>query len=211
MPDYPPPFKLKIELVGFPFKIIRKVLVPREILLFDLHMIIQGAMGWTNSHLFEFTDHDPANKVRVGVPSEYDSEFDDMGLPILRDAKKVYLNDVFYKENGAKPFWYNYDFGDDWQHRLAFQKVTDKENQNYFGLPVCTEAVGKCPPEDVGGIYGYTDFLRIVANKKDPEYRETITWAGLRPNEDYDRDYVNIDLINDRLLLGASWALGSKE
>ncbi|HRP33519.1 MAG TPA: plasmid pRiA4b ORF-3 family protein, partial [Agriterribacter sp.] len=133
MPDYPPPFKLKVELVGFPFKIVRKVLVPREVLMFDLHMIIQGAMGWTNTHLYEFLDQQPKGKIRVGVPSDYDLEYEEMGFPALRDAQKVHFKDVFYKENKGKSFWYNYDVGDDWQHRLTFQKVTDKENQNYFG------------------------------------------------------------------------------
>lgn len=205
------PFKLKIELIGLPFKVIRIVLVPQRIRLFDLHMIIQGAMGWTNSHLYEFMDRNPATKIRLGVSSEYDSEFDDMGLPVLRDAKKVYFNDVFYKENGGKPFWYKYDFGDGWQHRVSFQKADERDKKNFFGLPLCIKAVGKCPPEDVGGLRGYIDFLGIVANKKNPEYRDTIQWAGLGPGEVYDKDYVNIDLINDKLLFGASWALGSDD
>ena len=35
-----------------------------------------------------------------------------------------------------------------------------------------------CPPEDVGGIWGYEDFLKIIHDKKHPEHKEMLEWAG---------------------------------
>lgn len=35
-----------------------------------------------------------------------------------------------------------------------------------------------CPPEDVGGLWGYERLLEIIAGRDDPEYAETIRWCG---------------------------------
>ena len=36
---------------------------------------------------------------------------------------------------------------------------------------------GACPPEDVGGVPGYEDFLAIIKNPRDDEYEEMLAWA----------------------------------
>ena len=49
--------QLKIKLLGSRKPPIwRQVQVPADIDFQQLHAIIQGAMGWTNSHLHVFTD-----------------------------------------------------------------------------------------------------------------------------------------------------------
>ena len=34
------------------------------------------------------------------------------------------------------------------------------------------------PPEDVGGVHGYANFLDIIADPDNPEYRDTKRWVG---------------------------------
>lgn len=193
------PLKLKIQLQNMPHKVIRKVLVRGDIVLYDFHMVIQEAMGWWNSHLFEFSDKRVDAQIRVGIPSDYDEEFLDMGFSKLRDSEATFLKTAFLEENEAKPFWYVYDFGDDWQHRISFQKVSKKQLEDFDGTPVCIEAQGKCPPEDVGSSWGYSEFLEIVKDKEHPEYEEMRVWAGIEPDEIYDENTVDINEINQRL------------
>jgi hypothetical protein len=45
---------LRIELLHIQPLIWRRLLVPSSISLPDLHLAIQGAMGWTDSHLHQF-------------------------------------------------------------------------------------------------------------------------------------------------------------
>ncbi len=47
-------YQLKVTLWGSRPQIWRRVSVPEQTTLHQLHWIIQGAMGWTNSHLHQF-------------------------------------------------------------------------------------------------------------------------------------------------------------
>jgi len=47
-------YQLKIALVGVRPQIWRRVQVPADIALDELHLVLQAAMGWTNSHLHSF-------------------------------------------------------------------------------------------------------------------------------------------------------------
>lgn len=47
-------YQLKVTLWGSKPQVWRRVLVPEQATLHHLHRIIQGAMGWTNSHLHQF-------------------------------------------------------------------------------------------------------------------------------------------------------------
>ncbi len=64
-----------------------------------LHLVIQAAMGWTNSHLRQF---------RAGETSYADPGFE---AEDAKDERKVRLKDIAVKK-GAR-FSYEYDFGDD--------------------------------------------------------------------------------------------------
>src|SRR5699024_5554767 len=132
-----------------PLKIIRKVLVPENITMHQFHHIIQESMGWENTHLYEFCDKKWKSDIRVGIPSEMDDDF--FSFSPLLDARKTTLKKIFVDENNAKPFWYWYDFGDDWWHRISFLKPNKNELKTFGSTPLCVEATGKCPPEDIGG------------------------------------------------------------
>ena len=90
----------------------RRLEVPLTIRLDRLHLVLQAAMGWTNSHLYEIRARD----VGWGMP---DPGFGDGPL----DASKARLIDVL-KDVGVRSLKYLYDFGDGWEHSRV-ERVTD--------------------------------------------------------------------------------------
>lgn len=207
------PIKLKIELKDMPHKIIRKVLVPEDITLYQLHLIIQDSMGWEHAHLYEFVDAKSRPNICVGIIDEFDEEFNIFGNAQKQDAFKTQLKNSFLQENNSKAFWYWYDFGDDWWHRISFLKPSKKDLDTFKDTPVCIEAQGKCPPEDIGGVWGYEEFLEVVKDKDHPEREEMLEWYGLELENEYDEKIADLEQINfmlKDLYKSEQWKVKSK-
>src|ERR1044071_8078396 len=102
-------FQIKIELLDVEPPIWRRILVPSEFTLFDLHQVIQIAMGWEDCHLHDFT----IKRQRYTTPDRDD--FDDP-----RDERETRLCEVV---RSRSKFHYLYDFGDDWNHSLVVERV----------------------------------------------------------------------------------------
>jgi hypothetical protein len=151
---------LRIKLDDVEPAVVRQVEVPLTIRLDRLHLVLQAAMGWTNSHLYEIRARD----IGWGSP---DPDFGDGPL----DASKARLIDVL-EDVGAKSLKYLYDFGDGWEHSIRIERITDAMPGVVY--PRLIEAAGRCPPEDVGGPWGYRDFLNTIANPKHQEHAETL-------------------------------------
>ena len=173
--------QIKVTLLGTEPAIWRRIVIPSAISFFDLHHILQISMGWKNSHLFEFH----AGDYRIGY---LDEEFEDSDE--LADALVVQADLLLGKEKAT--CIYVYDFGDHWEHALEVEAV---EPANDRILPVCIDGYLNCPPEDCGGIPGFRDMLKILNDKKHPEYRETKTWVG----RGYDAAKLDLDKINKEL------------
>ena len=129
--------RLKITLDDVEPKVLRRIEVPLSIRLDRLHLTIQAAMGWTNSHLYEIRARD----VGWGM---VDPDWGDGPL----DARKAKLVDVL-EDVGVKTLRYLYDFGDGWEHTIKIERLDDPKPGVLY--PRLTEAKGRCPPEDVGG------------------------------------------------------------
>src|SRR5208283_606115 len=156
---------LKITLDHVEPKVMRRMVVPSDIRLDRLHLAIQAAMGWTNTHLYEF---------RIGGAGWGEPDPDGVYDGPL-DAKKGRLSAVLADAN-SKTFSYLYDFGDGWEHTVKLEKIAPAiEGESSLLL---LEAVGRCPPEDCGGPSGYERLLEILADPKDEEHDETLTWCG---------------------------------
>ena len=118
----------------------RRLLIAPGYTLYQLHLAIQGAFGWGNSHLFKFCEdglEDPGGYGHVFT----DSDIDDL----TKDAKKASI--------------------------------------------------------DVGGVSGYEHMLEVMADTKDPERKEFITWLGLGPREKWKPDFFSVRDANIRLAL----------
>jgi hypothetical protein len=185
-----PVARLKITLSDVAPQVLRRFDVPLKIKLNRLHDVIQAAMGWTDSHLYEFR----AGGVGWGVPDpEYD--YDDP-LP----ASKTSLLDVL-EDVGTKTIHYVYDFGDNWHHVVKVEKIDDAIPGTAY--PRLVRAIGACPPEDVGGVPGYAEFLDAMADPKHEEHDRMREWYGRQ----FDPDEAEIGRILDNFeRLAKKWA-----
>lgn len=156
--------RLKITLDDVKPQVLRRIEAPLAIRLDRLHLALQAAMGWTNSHLYEIR----AGDVGWGEP---DPDWGDGPL----DARKARLVDVL-EDVGAKTLRYLYDFGDGWEHTIKIESVFEAEPGVQY--PRLIEAIGRCPPEDCGGPWGYPDFLEAIADPKHERHAELTEWIG---------------------------------
>jgi len=167
--------RLKITLDNVEPPVLRRIEVPLTIRLDRLHLALQAAIGWTNSHLYEIR----ASGVGWGVP---DPDWGDGPL----DAGKARLTDVL-EDVGAKTLRYLYDFGDGWEHTIKIERITDAVPGVLY--PRLIEATGRCPPEDIGGPWGYGEFLEAITDPKHERHAEFNEWIG----EAFDPSVVDID------------------
>ncbi|MBI3979819.1 MAG: plasmid pRiA4b ORF-3 family protein [Chloroflexi bacterium] len=59
----------------------------------------------------------------------------------------------------------------------------------------CLAGERACPPEDVGGIYGYAEFLEAIRDPEHPDHDEMLEWVGgAFDPEAYDLARVNREL-----------------
>lgn len=144
----------------------RQIVVPGNMTLADLDRVIQAAMGWTNSHLHMFT----IEGLVYGVPDE--DWVDEM--PALPDGEFT-LDEVIGTK--LKSFVYEYDLGDSWVHDVKVQMVMVADEELHSG-PMCLAGANACPPEDVGGIHGYEEFLRAVRDPSHEEHAAMLRWWG---------------------------------
>jgi hypothetical protein len=139
-------------------------------------------MGWTNSHLHQFAK----GPVILEPMPEYD--FMDM---TGTDYAGYKINSLL-KEKGDN-IRYEYDFGDGWEHILTLEKAIEDFDGN---LPVCVDGAMNCPPEDIGGIWGFENFKKALKNPNHPEHKMYKEWIG----GDYDPEYFDMEVINDLLM-----------
>jgi len=158
-------YQIKVTLRDSQPPIWRRIQVRSDTTLAKLHRILQRVMGWEDTHLHQFVIQDE----RYGAPYKNDE-----GPRKMRDERKHKLGDVVPAEGSE--FRYDYDFGDDWQHVLVVEKTFPPEEGVRY--PVCLTGVRACPPEDVGGLPGYENFLEAMRDPRHPEYQEFLDWIG---------------------------------
>jgi hypothetical protein len=181
--------RLKVTLDDVKPAVLRRIEVPFDIRLDRLHLTIQAAMGWTNSHLYEIRARD----VGWSIP---DRGWGDGPL----DARKAHLDDVL-EDVGTKTLKYLYDFGDGWEHTIKIERLTDPEPGGVY--PRLIDASARCPPEDCGGPWGYAELLKAIADPKHERHAELTEWLA----DDFKPDIVDADmLIKDVAALAKRWS-----
>jgi hypothetical protein len=166
--------RLKVTLDDVQPAVVRRIEVPLGIRLDRLHAVLQAALGWTNSHLWEFR----AGETGWGIP---DRDWGDGP----NDAAKATLIDVL-EDTGVRKLTYLYDFGDGWEHTIKIEHVAAPEPGTSY--PRLIEATGRCPPEDIGGPPGYEEFLEAIRDPRHERYAEITEW------HDTDFDPVVVDV-----------------
>jgi hypothetical protein len=155
---------LKISLTDVEPSIWRRLLVPTDISLGRLHLIVNEAMGWTNSHLHSFT---------VGDRTFGDPELDPDGEVNFEDERKVKLSALLGE---GRSIAYEYDFGYGWEHDILVEKRLDADAR--LSYPLCVGGARACPPEDCGGVSGYEALLAVLLDEDHHEHDDTLTWVG---------------------------------
>jgi hypothetical protein len=176
-------FQLKITLEYISPPIWRRLLVRSDSNLAMLHSIIQVCMGWTNSHLHQFT-------IGKRVYSDPDFEIgEDFGGPPVLDERKSILMEIAPREKTK--IIYEYDFGDSWRHLVLVEKILDKQGSEDI-VAECIDGSRACAPEDCGGIGGYANLLEIIKNPRHEEYESMMDWLGGKFDpEAFDREKIN--------------------
>lgn len=154
-------YQLEIVLKDVRPPVWRSILIPSDYTLAQVHEALLTAMGWEGIHLYAF---------RVGnsvyVMESYDWPEASIDPDTVRLGDLVTLGDEFD---------FNYDFGDGWEHRIT---VTDRLPAAGRIRPTCLAGGGACPPEDVGGPWGYADFLKAIADPHHARHNELLEWCG---------------------------------
>ena len=144
-------YQLKITLAHVEPPVWRRVRMPGTVALSLFHRFLQAVMGWRNMHLHRF--------IIAGRALGPVGHADEVGAQdLLTLAQAVEL--------GGTGFRYDYDFGDDWQHRIEVEDV--RSSPAATPTPVCVEGGRACPPEDCGGPGGYTELLETL---RDPGHQ----------------------------------------
>jgi hypothetical protein len=159
-------YQLKIVLSDVRPQIWRRVQVPADIPLYELHLVLQAAMGWTNSNLHSFT----FGERRYTMPYEPG----DLEELRMEDEQTMCLSELITEPK--QTFLYDYDFGDNWDHVVTLEKILPAAPAVKY--PLCLDGKRACPPEDCGGIWGYANLLKILRNPAHEEYKEMRAWAG---------------------------------
>jgi Plasmid pRiA4b ORF-3-like protein len=171
--------RVSITLLDVDPAIWRRIEVPANFTLEALHDVVQTVMGWADYHLHHFQFGD----VMYGVPSSEDRE--------MNDGRKIKLSTALV--DGERTFQYLYDYGDGWCCVVVLEAVAPMRPG--FVYPRLVEGARRGPPEDVGGPWGYGEFLEAIADPKHERHAELRDWSG----DDFDPQQFDIDEINRRL------------
>ena len=94
----------------------------------------------------------------------------------------------------SKPSSYtNTILATDWEHVVHVEAIKEAEAGVFY--PRCLKGKRCCPPENVGGMWGYNEFLRALSNENHPEHATYVEWIG----GDFDPEYFDLGTINQKL------------
>lgn len=148
-------YRVRLELHGAKPPVWRRLELPGDIVLPRLHDVVQAAMGWSDSHLHRFrTGNDYRSPYFI---TQFDLDEGDDG--VLEDD--IRLDQIVAA--GGDQLWYEYDFGDGWNHVLRVEAVLDEPP----AAARCTDGRMACPPEDCGGLGGYQELAGWVRSGYD--------------------------------------------
>ncbi len=206
-------YQLRIVLKSVKPPVWRRVLVPGDITLAELHQVIQTAMGWADCHLHEFRTQSGVAQVtpadfrraqrnprdlaklvkilraeRAFMPREALAESQDVEA---EDEAEVTLAEVCPRINDR--LLYAYDFGDGWTHDVIVQKILPVEAGVQF--PVCKAGKRACPPEDCGGPWGYERLLEVLSDLRHDEHTTMLEWVGAH----FDPEAFDLQAVNKAL------------
>jgi hypothetical protein len=149
-------------------------------------------MGWEDYHLHQFIVRGESYG-----PLDPEDAFWDMEK---HDEEEMSLSKIM-KMGRKTRFTYEYDFGDSWKHEIVLEKTLEPEPKVKYLR--CVEGERACPPEDVGGIWGYVEFLEAITDAEHDSHEDMLEWVG----GEFDPEKFSVDEVNKQL---RKQRLGSK-
>lgn len=178
--------QFKISLNDSHPRVWRRILVPADYTFFALHCAIQNVMGWTDSHLHAFYIEERMARDRITIEFP-NPENDIYPLGETRDERKERIADYFGKT--IKQCVYCYDFGDNWNHTILFEREAPRDPKAIY--PKCLTGKNACPPENCGGVGGYDYLQEILKNPHHEEHADMLEWLGLNSPKEFDQCEFN--------------------
>jgi len=179
---------LKVTLELENHQVWRRLVVPIGKTFDELHNTLQKAFDWQDYHLHDFTvyDEQALQPIVNLVCHEESLDFSNHIETKLEGGVKL---SEYIPE--SKKIVYHYDFGDDWIHDIVVEEVINDYDKNYS---TCLEGEGNRPPEDVGGKYGYEDYLKVIGDPTDSEHEHALNWGQSQGVRDFDIGMINFYL-----------------
>jgi hypothetical protein len=174
-------YQFKVTLIGITPPIWRRILVAGAYTLAQFHRVLQVTMGWENYHLYMF---------RIGGKAYGPPDVDDDGELKLIDAKRMRLSAVLPSVSATLS--YVCDYGDNWQHEVLLEGIIMPASDTTY--PRCVAGERRCPPENVGGVGGYTKYVEGMADPNHEEHEEVMMWRGPFDPEEFSAERVNREL-----------------
>jgi len=196
---------LKVELELGEYEAWRKIIVPLSYNFRELHKIIQNLYNWQDYHLHEFFVYsEEKDDTKNWNQSEYHKDGYKAVLNLAmnqenfeynrdelnfaaEDFEMAVENEVKLKDVLPARIKYNYDYGDNWQHYLETEEIIENYKSNQ---PTFLEGAGTAPPEDVGGVGGFSEFMEIISNPDHEEYESMLEWAESQRFKEYDSEEI---------------------
>ena len=182
-----PIYQLKVALQGAKPPIWRRIQVPGNITLEELHSIIQICMEWDDQHLHQFL----IDRTCYSLP-----DGDDLWQASRPKNEAKFTLHALEKKIQPR-FQYIYDFGDDWMHQISVEKILPPEEGKAY--PVLITGRRACPPEDIGGIFQYNHILEVLSDPEGEEYEEVTSWLDMDFFDPAGFDKEDIAEINETL------------
>lgn len=207
-------YQVRIEIEYSEPRIWRRVIMPADATFNRLHDVIQNVFNFRSGypsndcHLFEFdltveelrvTNDEEAYQVYQEFKKnrrELESRLKALNSTFAEQQLKN-LRTVIRKPTGLKidqylekygELRYIYDFGDDWRILITLEDIVGDYR---YGYPTLLDGAETAPPEDVGGLPGFYEFLEIYHDPDHPDYADVRTWAKGQRFKEYDPDHIN--------------------
>jgi len=156
----------------------RRIQVPGQFSLSQLHKVIQQSMGWSGSHVHQFL---------VGKIC-YEPT---MTSTTLHEAKRFDENKYklyTLEEDMGFLFTYIYGAGESWEHEIQLEEVIPPTRE--LKSPLLLAGERACPPETVGDIHEYQ---ALIAAFETPGHKNHNRLFELTNDPDFDPAFFDLD------------------
>lgn len=177
--------QIKVTLKHVQPEIWRRLLLPSDLSLYQLHCILQVTMGWEDigEHYFE----DAAGNC-YGDASAALEELDEI---------QYKLSDVLHTKQPSLE--YGYDEEDGWQHLIQLEKTLPYFSDDDQPVILCLAGERACPPESSRGVEGYLELQSAVQRLSAEVFSERYPWFNYdelhKDSFDVDRANQDLDLV----------------